>query len=141
MDVAKLVDTTLTGMGYELVDLEVSGRGLMRVFMDKPEGISVEDCERVSNQLVRLFTVEGVAYERLEISSPGLDRVLKKESDFVRFAGQKAKLKLRMPVNGSKNFVGVIGELKDGILQLDLEGSSVSIELSNIDKARIVPVF
>jgi len=141
MDVAKLVDTTLTGMGYELVDLEVSGRGLMRVFMDKPEGISVEDCERVSNQLVRLFTVEGVAYERLEISSPGLDRVLKKESDFVRFAGQKAKFKLRTPVNGSKNFVGIIGELKDGILQLDLEGSSVSIELSNIDKARLVPVF
>jgi ribosome maturation factor RimP len=95
----------------------------------------------VSNQLVRLFTVEGVAYERLEISSPGLDRALKKESDFVRFAGQKAKLKLRTPVNGSKNFVGVIGELKDGILQLDLEGSSVAIELSNIDKARIVPVF
>ncbi len=141
MDVAKLVDTTLTGMGYELVDLEVSGRGLMRVFMDKPEGISVEDCERVSNQLVRLFTVEGVAYERLEISSPGLDRVLKKESDFVRFAGQKAKFKLRTPVNGSKNFVGAIGGLKDGVLQLDLEGSSVSIELSNIDKARIVPVF
>lgn len=141
MDVAKLVDTTLNGMGYELVDLEVSGRGLMRVFMDKPEGISVEDCERVSNQLVRLFTVEGVAYERLEISSPGLDRVLKKESDFVRFAGQKAKFKLRTPVNGSKNFVGVIGELKDGVLQLDLEGSSVSIELSNIDKARLVPVF
>ncbi len=141
MDVAKLVDTTLTGMGYELVDLEVSGRGLMRVFMDKPEGISVEDCERVSNQLVRLFTVEGVAYERLEISSPGLDRVLKKESDFVRFSGQKAKFKLRTPVNGSKNFVGVIGELKDGVLQLDLEGSSVSIELSNIDKARLVPVF
>ena len=141
MDVAKLVDTTLAGMGYELVDLEVSGRGLMRVFMDKPEGISVEDCERVSNQLVRLFTVEGVAYERLEISSPGLDRVLKKESDFVRFAGQKAKFKLRTPVNGSKNFVGITGELKDGVLQLDLEGSSVSIELSNIDKARLVPVF
>ncbi|MDD4912049.1 MAG: ribosome maturation factor RimP [Sideroxydans sp.] len=141
MDVAKLVDTTLTGMGYELVDLEVSGRGLMRVFMDKPEGISVEDCERVSNQLVRLFTVEGVAYERLEISSPGLDRVLKKESDFVRFAGQKAKFKLRTPVNGSKNFVGVIGELKDGVLQLDLEGSSVAFELSNLDKARLVPVF
>lgn len=141
MDVAKLVDTTLTGMGYELVDLEVSGRGLMRVFMDKPEGISVEDCERVSNQLVRLFTVEGVAYERLEVSSPGLDRVLKKESDFVRFAGERAKFKLRTPVNGSKNFVGNIGELKDGVLQLDQEGSSVSIELSNIDKARLVPVF
>ena len=141
MDVAKLVETTLTGMGYELVDLEVSGRGLMRVFMDKPEGITLEDCERVSNQLVRLFTVEGVEYERLEVSSPGLDRALKKEADFVRFAGQKAQLKLRMPLAGRKNFVGILGEVKDGILQLDVEGSPVAIELSNVDKARLVPVF
>ena len=141
MDVANLVETTLSGMGYELVDLELSGRGMMRVFMDKPEGISVEDCERVSNQLVRLFTVEGVEYERLEVSSPGLDRVLKKESDFVRFKGQKAKFKLRLPVNGSKQLVGIIGELKDGVLQLDMAGSSVEIELSNVDKARLVPVF
>jgi ribosome maturation factor RimP len=141
MDVAKLVETTLTGMGYELVDLELSGRGLMRVFMDKPEGISVEDCERVSNQLVRLFTVEGVEYERLEVSSPGLDRVLKKDADFVRFKGQKAKFKLRLPLNGSKQLVGIIGEFKDGAVQLDMDGGSVSIELSNVDKARLVPVF
>lgn len=137
----KLVETTLAGMGYELVDLEVSGRGLMRVFMDKPDGISVEDCERVSNQLVRLFTVEGVDYERLEVSSPGLDRVLKKEADFVRFAGQKAQIKVRIPMAGRKNFVGNIGEVKDGILQLDVDGSLVGIELSNLDKARLVPVF
>lgn len=141
MDVAKLVETTLAGMGYELVDLELSGRGLMRVFMDKPDGISVEDCERVSNQLVRLFTVEGVDYERLEVSSPGLDRVLKKEADFVRFSGQKAQIKVRVPMEGRKNFVGIISELKDGMLQLDLDGSLVTIELSNIDKARLVPVF
>ena len=141
MDVAKLVETTLAGMGYELVDLELSGRGLMRVFMDKQDGITVEDCERVSNQLVRLFTVEGVDYERLEISSPGLDRVLKKEADFVRFAGQKAQIKVRVPMEGRKNFVGVLGETKDGGVQLDLEGSLVTIELSNIDKARLVPVF
>jgi ribosome maturation factor RimP len=141
MDVANLVETTLTGMGYELVDLELSGRGMMRVFMDKPEGIAVEDCERVSNQLVRLFTVEGVEYERLEISSPGLDRVIKKEADFVRFKGQKAKFKLRLPVNGSKQLVGIIGELKDGVLQLEMAGGSVEIELSNVDKARLVPVF
>jgi ribosome maturation factor RimP len=141
MDVAKLVETTLAGMGYELVDLELSGRGLMRVFMDKPDGIAVEDCERVSNQLVRLFTVEGVDYERLEVSSPGLDRVVKKEADFVRFAGQKAQIKMRVPMAGRKNFVGIIGELKDGILQLDVDGSLVAIELSNVDKARLVPVF
>lgn len=141
MDVAKLVETTLAGMGYELVDLELSGRGLMRVFMDQPDGICVEDCERVSHQLVRLFAVEGVDYERLEVSSPGLDRVLKKEADFVRFKGQKAKFKLRLPVNGSKQLAGIIGELKDGVVQLDMAGSSVAIELSNVDKARLVPVF
>jgi ribosome maturation factor RimP len=141
MDVAKLVETTLAGMGYELVDLEMSGRGLMRVFMDKPDGITVEDCERVSNQLVRLFTVENVAYERLEVSSPGLDRALKKEADFVRFAGQKAQIKVRVPMAGRKNFAGIIGELKDGVVQLDVDGSLVAIELSNIDKARLVPVF
>ena len=105
---AKLVGTTLTGLGYELVDLEVTGRGLMRVLMDKPAGITVEDCELVSNQLTRLFMVEGVNFERLEVSSPGLDRPLKKEADFVRFSGQKAQIKLRMPLSGRKNFVGLL---------------------------------
>ncbi len=141
MDVAKLVETTLTGLGYELVDLELSGRGLMRVFIDKPEGISIQDCERVSNQLTRLFTVEGVDFGRLEISSPGLDRPVKKESDFIRFRGQQIQLKLRVPLNGRKNFVGVLGDLKDGVLQLEVEGVEVAIELSNLDKARLVPVF
>ncbi len=141
MDVVKLVETTLTGLGYELVDLEVSGRGLMRVFIDKPEGISLDDCERVSHQLTRLFTVENVDFERLEISSPGLDRPLKKLADFIRFNGQKAQLKLRVPLNGRKNFVGVLGEVQNEVLQLDVDGSPVAIELSNIDKARLVPVF
>ncbi len=141
MDVARLVETTLTGMGYELVDFEVSGRGLMRVFMDKPDGITLDDCEAVSNQLTRLFTVEGIAYDRLEVSSPGLDRPLKKEADFVRFHGQKATLKLRMPLEGRKNFVGILGEVQNGILQLDMDGKQVAIELSNVDKARLVPTF
>lgn len=138
---AKLVGTTLTGLGYELVDLEVSGRGLMRVLMDKPAGITVEDCEIVSNQLTRLFMVEGVNFERLEVSSPGLDRPLKKEADFIRFLGQKAQIKLRMPMSGRKNFVGILGAVENGILQFDVEGKQVAIELSNIDKARLVPVF
>jgi ribosome maturation factor RimP len=141
MDVVKLVETTVSGLGYELVDIERSGRGLLRVFIDKPEGISVDDCQMVSNQLTRLFLVENVEYDRLEVSSPGLDRALKKESDFVRFAGEKAQLKLRMPIAGRKNFVGIIGALSDGVLQLDVEGSQISIDLSNVDKARLVPVF
>ena len=141
MDVAKLVETTVNGLGYELVDFERSGRGVLRVFIDKPGGISLDDCQVVSNQLTRLFPVENVDYERLEVSSPGLDRPLKKEADFVRFAGEKAQLKLRMPLAGRKNFVGVIGGVSDGILQLDVDGSQVAIELSNLDKARLVPVL
>lgn len=141
MDVAKLVETTLTGFGFELVDLEISGRGLMRVLMDKSTGITVDDCELVSNQLTRLFMVEGVNFERLEVSSPGLDRPLKKEADFVRFSGQKAQLKLRMPMAGRKNFVGILGAVDNGIMQFDVDGNPVVIELSNIDKARLVPVF
>lgn len=141
MDVVKLVETTVNGLGYELVDLERSGRGMLRVLIDKPEGISVDDCQVVSNQLTRLFLVENVDYDRLEVSSPGLDRPLKKEADFVRFAGEKAQLKLRMPLAGRKNFVGVIGGVSDGILQLDVDGNQVAIELSNLDKARLVPTF
>ena len=141
MDVVKLVETTVNGLGYELVDFERSGRGMLRVFIDKPDGISVDDCQTVSNQLTRLFLVENIDYDRLEISSPGLDRPLKKEADFVRFAGEKVQLKLRMPQAGRKNFAGVIGEVNDGILQLDVDGSQVSVELSNLDKARLVPTF
>jgi ribosome maturation factor RimP len=139
MDVLKLIETTVNGLGYELVDFERSGRGLLRVFIDKPEGISVDDCQIVSNQLTRLFLVENVDYDRLEISSPGLDRALKKEADFVRFAGEKVQLKLRMPLAGRKNFVGIIGTIEAGVLQLDVDGSQVEIELSNLDKARLVP--
>jgi ribosome maturation factor RimP len=141
MDVEGLVEKTLTGMGYELVDFEVSGRGLFRVFMDRPSGITLDDCERVSNQLTRLFTVEGVDYDRLEVSSPGLDRPLKKEADFIRFRGSKANLKLRMPLDGRRNFTGELGEVKDGILNLDVDGENIAIELSNLDKARLVPTF
>lgn len=141
MDVANLVETTVNGLGYELVAFERTGGGLMQVFIDKPSGIMVEDCETVSHQLTRLFTVENVDYDRLEVSSPGLDRPLKKESDFVRFAGEKARFKLRQPMNGCKNFVGIIGTLTAGVVQLDVEGVSVEIVLSNVEKARLVPTF
>jgi ribosome maturation factor RimP len=141
MDVIKLVEQTVGGLGYELVDVERSGRGLLRIFIDKPQGICVEDCQLVSNQLTRLFTVENIDYDRLEISSPGLDRPLKKEADFIRFAGQKAQLKLRMPIATRKNFVGIIGAVNEGMLQIDVDGVPVEIELANVDKARLVPTF
>ncbi|CAG9933713.1 Ribosome maturation factor RimP [Candidatus Nitrotoga arctica] len=141
MDVARLVETTVTGLGYELVDFELSGRGLMRVLLDQVMGITVKDCELVSHQLTRLLAVEGVSYGRLEVSSPGLDRPIKKEADFIRFRGQKAQLKLRIPLAGRKNFIGILGSLENGVLQLDVDDKQVLIELSNLDKAHLVPTF
>ena len=141
-DLALLLESTLAGMGYELVDFERSGKGkLLRVFIDKPEGINVEDCAAVSNHLGRVFAVENVDYERLEISSPGLDRALKKEQDFVRFAGHKARIKVRVPVEGQRNFVGVLRETRAGKVEIEVDGKVVSVDLSNLDKARLVPAI
>ena len=98
MDLLKLIEQTAEGLGYELVDFETSPRGrLMRVFIDSPNGITVDDCSAVSNQLTRIFEVENVDYDRLEVSSPGLDRALKKPADFDRFAGQEVQAKLYGP--------------------------------------------
>ena len=136
----ELLEATLDGLGYELVDVERSLRGkLLRVFIDKPEGVGVEDCVAVSNHLSRLFAVENIDYDRLEISSPGLDRPLKKTSDFMRFAGESVKLKLRVALQGQRNFVGILREVNEGVLKLEVDGKMLDLELSNLEKARLVP--
>ena len=140
MDLHDLLESTVTGLGYELVDIERSPHGkLLRVFIDKPNGVNVDDCVAVSNHLSRLLAVENVDYGRLEISSPGLDRPLKKASDFVRFAGESAKLKLRVALQGQRNFVGVLRGVHDGVLKLEIDGKLLDLELDNLEKARLVP--
>jgi len=140
MDLQQLVEKTLGGLGYELVDLERSAKGrLLRVFIDKPGGITLDDCGAVSNHLSRVLTVEDVDYDRLEISSPGLDRPLRKESDFVRFAGQRARVKVRVPIDGQRNFVGVLRQAGAGRVELEVEGRTVTIDLANLDRARLEP--
>jgi ribosome maturation factor RimP len=142
MDLQALLETTLAGLGYELVDLERSGKGLfLRVFVDKPGGVNVDDCAVVSHHLTRLLAVENINYERLEVSSPGLDRLLKNERDFVRFAGQKARIKLRIPVDGQRNFVGVLREAGAGKVQLEVDGKVLSLDLGNLERARLVPAI
>ncbi|MDK4650834.1 ribosome maturation factor RimP [Kingella kingae] len=143
MDIQNILDTTLPGLGYELVDFELTAQGTLRVFIDKDGGITVEDCATVSNHLSRVFMVEDVDYKNLEISSPGLDRPLKKASDFVRFAGSKAKIKTRLPVDGQKNFIGRIESFDEAtqMITLSFDGKVAQIELSNVDKARIKPEF
>jgi ribosome maturation factor RimP len=134
-----LLETTLPGLGYDLVDLELSGGGLVRVFIDKPGSITVDDCALVSNHLTRLFGAEGVSYERLEVSSPGLDRPLRKPKDFQRFEGERAHVKMRVPVAGRKNFTGVLRGVSDAEIRMEVDGAVVSLALSQVDKARLVP--
>jgi ribosome maturation factor RimP len=142
-DLYGLIDKTVTQLGYELVDLEVSNRGkLLRLFIDKPEGITIDDCVLVSNQLGNVLAVENdIDYDRLEVSSPGLDRVLKKEQDFVKFVDAKASIKLRMPMEGRKNFVGLLKGFVDGNVSIEVEGMMFAIPFNNIEKARLVPEF
>ncbi len=145
MDLHDLLDKTVSGLGYELVDVEQSPRGrVLRVFIDKPEkvrGIDVEDCALVSNHLSRVLAVENVDYDRLEVSSPGLDRVLKKTSDFERFSGSEINLRLRLPLSGRRNFNGVLRGVQDGKIRLTIDTGDVELELGNVDKARLVPKF
>lgn len=153
-DLQSLVDKTVVQLGYELVDLEISNRGkLLRVFIDKlnPEDnkdmINIDDCVLVSNQLGNVLTVDHeIDYDRLEVSSPGIDRVLKKEQDFVKFIGERAQIKLRVPVvmknkEPRKNFTGILRGLKDGLIQIECDSVIEMLPFKDIDKARLSPEF
>ena len=136
-----MVEPAVSGLGYELVDVQQSsGGGLVRLFIDKPGGITVEDCATVSRHLTRLLAVEGIDYERLEVSSPGLDRPLRKGADFARFAGHKAEVRMRTPdATGRRRFVGVLRGAQDGLVEMELEGHKVELALADVERARLVP--
>ena len=139
-NLGELLQRTLPPMGYELVDLEFSGRGgLVRVFIDKPQGVDVDDCARVSNHLTRLFAVENIEFDRLEVSSPGLDRPLTKLADYVRFAGEEAQLTLTTPLDGAKRLKGIVrGTDGDNVLVETAKGTK-SLPLGSIGRAQLVP--
>ena len=169
-----VIEQTVDGLGYELVDVEWAGGGVLRIYIDKPDavlqddgstlgGITVEDCAVVSDQLSRVFLVENVNYERLEVSSPGLDRPLKKPRDFARFEGCEALVKLRMApdgqVRGRKQFQGVLHRLEtddarndapadaptrfglviDGAGGVDAGPELLEFSFDEVEKARLVP--
>ena len=141
MDLSQLLERTLPPLGYELVDVESTPKGrLIRVFIDKPEGVDVEDCARVSQHLTRLFAVENVDFDRLEVSSPGLDRPLKKPADFVRFAGQEAELRLAAPEAGRRRKLkGIVLGCTDGVVRIETGEGEQAVALADIDRARLVP--
>lgn len=142
MDIERLVDQVVSGLGFELVDFETSPKGrLLRVFIDIARGVTVDDCATVSNQLSRVFEVENVDYDRLEVSSPGLDRPLKKLADFERFSGSDVQLRLRMPLGNQRNFAGVLHGVVNGEVRLGTDKGELVFPFEEIEKARLVPRF
>lgn len=145
MQLVEMIEQAVAGLGFELVDFETSPRGrLLRVFIDRLPGqgsVTVDDCAMVSNHLSRLFTVENVDYDRLEISSPGLDRPLTKAADWARFAGCEVQFKLRVPVGNQRNFVGAIVGLREDRAVIAVAGEEREFPVEGIEKARLVPKF
>jgi ribosome maturation factor RimP len=159
-DLHGLIDKTVMQLGFELVDLEISNRGkLLRVFIDKlnpadiKDSVNIDDCVLVSNQLGNVLTVENeIEYDRLEISSAGMDRVLKKEKDFERFTGERAQLKLRIGIKDEsasavettlprKTFLGILKGVEASNVLMECDGVIYKLVMSNIDKARLSPIF
>ena len=145
----QLLERTVGGLGYRLADFEYINSGrMLRVFIEKQHEISpgmiaggttLDDCASVSRQLQRVLEVEGVEYERLEVSSPGLDRRLKKAADFTRFVGSEAQVRLRQPVNGRRNFVGTVRAVDGERVEFDFDGGRLDFKLADLDRARLVP--
>ena len=141
MAIAAVVETTLAGMGFELVDAQVSNHGrLLRIFIDRPGGITVDHCADVSRHLTHVLAVEGIDYDRLEVSSPGLDRPLRKLADFERFAGQKAEVRMRVAdETGRRKFAGAILGAAQGKVRLQVEDREVELDLDGMDRAKLIP--
>ena len=140
-----LLEPAIGGLGYELVELEfvpAGSGGLLRLYIDAPPGITLDDCERVSRQVSAILDAEDPipGQYTLEVSSPGLDRVLRTREHFKRFAGNRIKLQLELPIEGRKRFTGTLLEaLEDGIA-MDVDGVRRMFGYAQIQRARLVPV-
>ena len=145
VELRELIEPAVTALGFELVGVEfIHGKsGLLRVYIDHPEGISVDDCQAVSHQVSGVLDVEDPIRGQytLEVSSPGLDRPLFRERDFERFAGNQVDIRLLAPVNGRRKFKGVLGGLRDGQVVLQMDDEELVVALDEIDRARLVPDY
>lgn len=137
----EILELTLRGMGFELVDTQRSGGGrLLRIFIDKPGGVTIDDCASTTRHLQRVFAVEGIEYDRLEISSPGLDRPLRKPADFARFAGSRVDVRMRNPdATGRRHFVGLLQSVNGSLATLEVDGLRVELDVGAMERARLVP--
>jgi len=146
MQIENLVEPILEEMGYELVNVEyVSsfGRWILRLFVDKEGGVTIGDCARISEELGDLIDVkEFVRHEyNLEVSSPGLDRPLRREKDLCLALGKRVKVRMATPLKGRRNFSGVLLRYGDGILHLEVDGVEVALSWPDVAKANLIYEF
>lgn len=140
----EILEPGAAALGFELVAVELSGRGrntILRVYIDAPMGVTVEDCARVSRQLSAILDVEDPISEQytLEVSSPGFDRPLRKREHFERVIGEQVKIRLHSYLSGRRRFTGVLRTVNDGSLTLEVDGEVYELGLEDIEKARLVP--
>jgi ribosome maturation factor RimP len=140
-----LIEPLLASLGYELIELEYgAGRsqGTLRIFIDKPEGIRVEDCEQVSREVSALLDVEDPipsAYS-LEVSSPGEDRVLRKREHFDRFVGSRVFVELKAPRDGRRRYTGTLLSVSNEGVEIEVDRQKVDLPFADIGKARLAPL-
>jgi ribosome maturation factor RimP len=140
----KLLEPLVEQLGFELADLELrtgARDGVLRIFIDKLDGIGIEDCEEVSRQVSAILDVEDPVQSnyRLEVSSPGLDRTLTKPAHFLRFMGQDVKVKLRFPLDGRRNYRGALQGADEETIEVEVDGELFSLSLATIESARLIP--
>jgi len=140
----QLIEPVIALLGCELVGIEYLGQGgnnILRVYIDKSEGVTLDECAKVSRQISGLLDVEDPISERytLEVSSPGLDRPLFTKNDFDRYKGQWAQLRLNKPLEGRRNFKGIIRGMQDEEVLLEVDGTHFVLPLKTIEKARLLP--
>ena len=145
-ELIKLLEPAIEHMGYELADLELKtggADGLVRIFIDKTEGIGIADCEAVSRQVSAILDVEDPVQGNyaLEVSSPGLDRTLTKPAHFKRFMGQDVRVKLRFPLSGRRNYRGALKSADDEKIEVEVDGESHSLPIATIESARLIPAL
>ncbi len=135
-----ILEQTIPGLGFELVDVEITPAKIIRIYIDKEGGVNVDDCALVSDHISKLFLVEEIDYNRLEVSSPGVERPLKKLEDFIRFSGESIKLKVHHAVNNQKTFQGyLLGVNENNQIKLELADKSIMlIDFAELNRARLL---
>jgi ribosome maturation factor RimP len=144
--VSGLIEPVLDEMDFELVDVEYlseHGRWVLRIYVDKEDGITINDCVRVSREIGDLIDVKDIFQHDyvLEVSSPGLNRTLKKEKDYLQAMGKKIKIKMSVPVEGRKIFTGYLRGFRNGTLVLDADMRTVALSLKDVKKANMIYEF